>query len=134
MTRKKPVYFPVCSSHANIERLFLFLTVTDVNPATMPPPSNHSFPSPGPPATPPSPPLQTTNQNPSSTKFPGGTKPTLPTIPNPPAYTGPSKAGEYEASHLWNLINDMKVKILIFFCIFYSISVGKDIGTWYQYM
>ena len=98
--------------------LFLFLTVTDVNPATMPPPSNHSFPSPGPPATPPSPPLQTTNQNPSSTKFPGGTKPTLPTIPNPPAYTGPSKAGEYEASHLWNLISDMIVKILIFFLLY----------------
>ena len=98
--------------------LFLFLTVTDVNPATMPPPSNHSFPSPGPPATPPSPPLQTTNQNPSSTKFPGGTKPTLPTIPNPPAYTGPSKAGEYKASHLWNLISDMIVKILIFFLLY----------------
>lgn len=75
-----------------------------VDPQTLPPRSNFSFPSPSGPILPPSPPIMSTTHRPSSTQRPSsthrpvGTTPTLPPIQTPKQYTGPSQAGASKGS------------------------------------
>lgn len=120
--------------------VIIFCPVVDVNPQTLPPGSNFSFPSPSGPILPPSPPIMSTprlgsTQGASTTNRPGGTTFTAPPIQTPKAYTGPSQAGKYHPSVTLlksTVVNDFNLKFfkILYLCgIFFFLKTHSKLSS-----